>query len=80
MFERLLRAAEAHFRSFLEVAVRGAKALCEPFGSKNDPETRGLTLLQMVVASAAPQYQAKGYFEVTGCDSGKRYQIITEPR
>ena len=76
MFERLLRAADAHFRSFLEVSVRGAKALRDSFGSENDAETRGLTLLrEWLSPEQLAQYQAKGYFDVTGCDSGKRYRI-----
>jgi hypothetical protein len=76
IFEPLLRAAEAHFRSFLAVSVRGAKALRDSFGSENDAETRGLTLLrEWLSPEQLAQYQANGYFDVTGCDSGKRYRI-----
>ena len=76
IFEPLLRAAEAHFRLFLAVSVRGAKALRDSFGSENDAETRGLTLLrEWLSPEQLAQYQAKGYFDVTGCDSGKRYRI-----
>jgi hypothetical protein len=74
MFERLLGAA--HSRSFLAVSVRGAKALRDWLESKNTAETRGLTLLREWLSSEQlAQYQAKGYFDVTGCDSGKRYRI-----
>jgi hypothetical protein len=76
MFERLLRAAQAHFRSFLAVAAREAKALRDQLGRENNPEKRGLTLLREWLSPAQrAQYQAKGYFEVTGCHSGKRYRI-----
>ena len=74
MFERLLGAARS--RSFLAVSVRGAKALRDWLESKNTAETRGLTLLREWLSSEQlAQYQAKGYFDVTGCDSGKRYRI-----
>jgi hypothetical protein len=60
----------------LAVSARGAKALCDSFGSRNDAETRGLTLLrEWLSTEQLAQYHAKGYFDVTGCESGKRYRI-----
>jgi hypothetical protein len=39
-------------------------------------EARGLGLLkEWLSPEQFPQYDAKSYFEVTGCDSGKRYRI-----
>jgi hypothetical protein len=74
MFERLL--GTAHWRSFLAVSVRGAKALRDWFERKNTAETRGLTLLrEWLSPEQLAQYHAKGYFDVTGCDSGNRYRI-----
>jgi len=73
---RLPPVAEAHFRSFLAAAARRARALRAQFGSENNPEARGLTLLREWLSPAQrAQYQAKGYFEVIGCHSGKRYRI-----
>jgi hypothetical protein len=76
MFERSLRVAKGYLQGFLAVSARGAKALCDSFGSKNDAETRGQTLLREWLSSEQlAQYHAKGYFDVTGSDSGKRYRV-----
>jgi hypothetical protein len=76
MFEHLLCVAKGYLQRFLAVSASGAKALRDSFGSKNDAETRGLTLLREWLSPAQlAQYNAKGYFDVTGCDSGKRYRI-----
>src|ERR1700684_786208 len=74
MFERFVGAG--HLRLFLAFSVRGAKALRDWLESKNTAETRGLTLLrEWLSPEQLAQYQAKGYFDVTGCDSVKRYRI-----
>jgi hypothetical protein len=74
MFERLLGSAPS--RWFLAISVRGAKALLEWFESKNTAEERGLTLLkEWLSPEQLAQYHAKGYFDVVGCVSGKRYRI-----
>src|ERR1700722_10016478 len=76
MFEHLVRVAKGDLQRFLAVSARGAKALCDSFGNINDAETRGLTLLrEWLSPEQLAQYQANGYFDVTGCDSGKRYRI-----
>ena len=76
MFERLLGAAEARFQRLLALAACGAKALRAWLWSENNAETRGLKLLrEWLSPEQRVQYQAKGYFEVTGCHSGKRYRI-----
>jgi hypothetical protein len=75
MFERLLRTAEAYFQRFLAMSARGAKDFRAWFLSDN-AETRGLTLLrEWLSPEQLAQYNAKGYFHVTGCYTGKRYRI-----
>jgi hypothetical protein len=76
MFEQLFRVAKTNFQRFLASSARGAQGFCDWFVSKNNAETRGLTLLrEWLSPEQLAQYQAKGYFDVTGCDSGKRYRI-----
>ena len=76
MFERSLRVAKGCLQGFLAVSARGAKALCDSFGSKNDAETRGQTLLrEWLSPEQLVQYHANGYFDVVGCASGKRYRV-----
>jgi hypothetical protein len=76
MFEHLLRVAKRYLQWFLAVSARGAKAICDSFGSKNDAETRGLMLLsEWLSPEQLAQYRATGYFDVTGGDSGKRYRV-----
>jgi hypothetical protein len=76
MFEHLLRVAKRYLQWFLAVSARGAKAICDSFGSKNDAETRGLMLLsEWLSPEQLAQYHATGYFDVTGSDSGKRYRV-----
>jgi hypothetical protein len=73
---QLLCVAEAHFRRLLALPARGAKALRAWLWSEDNPETRGLTLLrEWLSPEQLAQYHAKEYFEVIGCDSGKRYRI-----
>jgi len=55
--------------------------LCSPFGPSFcygywEREARGLELLkEWLSPQQFAQYDAKSYFEVTGCHSGKRYRI-----
>jgi hypothetical protein len=76
MFEQLLRVAKGYLQRFLAGSARGAEALRGSFWNANDVERRGLTLLrEWLSPGQLAQYHAKGYFDVTGCDSGKRYRI-----
>lgn len=56
--------------------LRGAwQRFCE-FGLPSDSEMRGLRLLREWLSPAQlAQYNAYGYFDVTGCHSGKRFRI-----
>jgi hypothetical protein len=76
MFERSLRAGEAHVHRLLAVSACSTKALRTWFWSENNPEVRGLALLRAWLSpDQLAQYHAEGYFDVTGCDTGKRYRI-----
>jgi hypothetical protein len=61
----------------LALAARWVRGLREKYRSRsNAREARGLKLLKEWLAPAQlSQYDANGFFEVTGCDSGKRYRI-----
>jgi hypothetical protein len=61
----------------LALAARWVRGLREKYQSRsNAREARGLKLLKEWLAPAQlSQYDANGFFEVTGCDSGKRYRI-----
>jgi hypothetical protein len=76
MFEHLLRVATDHCRRFLTDRANGTRPLREWFRSGDDPETRGVRLLrEWLSPEQLAQYDAHRYFDVTGCDSGKRYRI-----
>ncbi len=50
--------------------------MSDRFRSERDRETRGLKLLrEWLSPEQLAQYDASGYFDVTGCDTGKRYRI-----
>jgi hypothetical protein len=73
MFERSLRIAKGYLQGLLGLSPRGLR---DWFENKNDAETRGLTLLrEWLSPQQLAQYHARGHFDVTGCDSGKRYRI-----
>jgi hypothetical protein len=73
---QLFSVAEARFQRLLALPACGAKALRAWLWSENNAEARGLKLLrEWLSPEQRAQYQAKGYFEVTGCHSGKRYRI-----
>ena len=61
----------------LALAARWVRGLREKYRSRsNAREARGLKLLKEWLAPAQlSQYDANGFFEVSGCDSGKRYRI-----
>ena len=67
--------------SFSQAAAEDsrARALCwlyQRFAKENSPEARGLNLLRRWLSSEQrAQFDADGYFDVTGCDSGRRYRI-----
>ena len=62
----------------LSSAARWLRGLWEKFQSAgpNATEARGLKLLkEWLSPEQLTQYDANGFFDVTGCDSGKRYRI-----
>jgi hypothetical protein len=76
MFEQLLRVATDRFRRLLTEREGGAQSLREWFRNGDDPETRGVRLLrEWLSPEQRAQYDAHRYFDVIGCDSGKRYRI-----
>jgi hypothetical protein len=76
MFVQLLYLAKSHFRRLLTEGNRRARAFCDRFEEARASEARGLQLLrQWLSPEQIAQYDADGYFDVTGCDSGKRYRI-----
>jgi hypothetical protein len=78
MFGQLLRIAWDYLRQFgTERARRSALAdWFQELGRAKDSEARGLKLLRgWLSPEQLAQYDAKSYFDVTGCDSGNRYRI-----
>jgi hypothetical protein len=62
----------------LRLALRWARGLCERLGETrpNAMDARGLKLLkEWLSREQLAQYDANGYFDVTGCHSGHRYRI-----
>jgi hypothetical protein len=62
----------------LSLATRWLKDLCETFRSARPRarHARGIKLLkEWLSPEQLAQYEAKGFFDVTGCDSGNRYRI-----
>jgi hypothetical protein len=56
--------------------LRYLTALGRIFSSENSSEARGLRLLRSWLSpEQRAQFDARRYFEVIGCDSGKRYRI-----
>jgi hypothetical protein len=56
--------------------LRALHGLSRIFSSENSSEARGLRLLRSWLTSEQrAQFDAKRYFDVVGCDSGKRYRI-----
>jgi hypothetical protein len=90
MFRQLWRNAEERLRLFLSERARRARVLrlrrqpdridpsfrFFPGYGYGEREARGLQLLkEWLTPEQIAQYDAKSYFEVTGCHSGKRYRI-----
>jgi hypothetical protein len=76
MFEQLPVTANGFWR-FLTESGRRARAVFDWFQEAgNASEARGLRLLrEWLSPEQRAQFDAKGYFDVTGCDSGRRYRI-----
>ena len=56
--------------------LRVLHGLSRIFWRENNREARGLRLLRnWLTAEQRAQFDAKRYFDVIGCDSGKRYRI-----
>jgi hypothetical protein len=67
------------FRRFSAVGGlrnQALRRLYRKFFVKNRPEARGLRLLRgWLSPEQRAQFDTKGYFDVVGCDSGRRYRI-----
>jgi hypothetical protein len=58
------------------LGLRYLTGLGRTFSGENSSEARGLRLLRSWLSpEQGAQFDATRYFEVTGCDSGKRYRI-----
>src|ERR1700742_299018 len=58
--------------------TKAARALFVRHGAERTPEGRSLLLLRAWLSPTQwEQFVRKGYFEVVGSDSGKRYRIYT---
>ena len=88
MFRQLLRNAKERLRLFLSERGRRARVLRDRLRRQanridrssrfvpGEREARGLELLkQWLSPEQFAQYDAKSYFEVIGCHSGKRYRV-----
>lgn len=72
-----LHTAKGHLGHFLRKCGRWTKAFNESFqDAQRAREARGLQLLrQWLSPDQLAQFDTRGYFEITGCDSGKRYRV-----
>src|SRR5258708_8997421 len=79
MFRQLLDFANDCLRGFRTQDARRSQALRNWFQALTRPnvrEARGIKLLrEWLSPEQLAQYEANSYFDVTGCDSGKRYRI-----
>ena len=78
MLAQQLAAATAPLGRFLAECARRVQALREWYRTTAaaDPEARATTLLrEWLSPQQRAQFDAEGYFDVVGCDSGKRYRI-----
>ncbi len=56
--------------------IASLRQLYRRFSSEDTREARGLRLLlEWLSPEQRAQFEARGWFEVTGCESGKRYRI-----
>jgi hypothetical protein len=77
MSKQALDTANAYVRRCLTQVGRRINVICEWFNEASlAREARGLKLLrEWLSPDQLAQYEANGYFDVTGCHSGKRYRI-----
>ena len=79
MFEKLLNIANNQLRRLLTNGSRRARTIRDWYrelGCSNEAEVRGLRLLrEWLSPEQLAQYDARNYFDVIGCHSGKRYRI-----
>jgi hypothetical protein len=78
MLTQLLHAAKERLQR-LPTHVRGEHAIrvwFRDYWYGNDRESRGLKLLrEWLSPEQVVQFERKGYFDVTGCHTGRRYRI-----
>lgn len=56
--------------------LRALRRLYKKSSEKDQPEARGLRLLRMwLTPEQCAQFDRLGYFDVIGCDSGRKYRI-----
>lgn len=74
---RSLRIAALHFGTHLVEWIHEVQGARERYRARFDTrEARGLMLLrEWLSPEQRTEFDAKGYFDVVGCDSGKRYRI-----
>lgn len=66
------------FRRRLTDGTARIRALCGRLGARleDDSEIRGLKLLkEWLSLEQLAQFEASGYFDVLGCDTGRRYRV-----
>jgi hypothetical protein len=78
MLAQMFSAAKARLRR-RRTRVRGehpARVWFRDYWFATEPEARGLKLLrEWLSPEQLVQFDRKGYFDVTGCHSGRRYRI-----
>jgi hypothetical protein len=79
MLAKTFRGAKDRLQRVLRQRIVAARSFRDRFGEcwhGNKPEARALRLLrQWLSPEQLAQFENKGYFDVTGCDSGRRYRI-----
>jgi hypothetical protein len=76
VFVKLLHIVEGQLRVPLGVCLHWARAFRGWYQRPSTREARGLKLLrEWLTPEQRGQYDTYGYFDVTGCHSGKRYRI-----
>jgi hypothetical protein len=76
MLAQPLAAATAPLGRFLAECARRVQALREWYRTTAAADTRATTLLrEWLSPQQRAEFDAEGYFDVVGCDSGKRYRI-----
>jgi hypothetical protein len=76
VFVKLLHIVDGQPRVPLGVCLHWARAFREWYQRPSTRKARGLKLLrEWLTPEQLAQYDTHGYFDVTGCHSGKRYQI-----